>query len=171
MSQTVAITPNEYIHHHLTYWTVGHGFWSLDLDTLLVSVSLGFVFFFSFWIAARRATSGVPGKWQNFVEIMVSFVDKQVQETFHGRNKLIGPMALTILVWVWLMNFMDMLPVDLLPRIAVWLGMPFGVNPEHVYLKVVPTNDLNMTFAMSLTVFGLIIFFNLNLNVSGGYSR
>lgn len=171
MNQTSAITPNEYIYHHLTYWTVGHGFWSLDVDTLLISLVCGFIFFFSFWLAARKATSGVPGRWQNIVEYMVSFVDTQVKETFHGRNKLIGPMALTIFVWVWLMNFMDMLPVDLLPRLAGWLGMSFGANPEHVYLKVVPTNDLNLTFAMSLTVFALMIFFNFKVKGVGGYAK
>lgn len=172
MNQTADITSDQYIHHHLTYWTVGHGFWSLNLDTLLVSMALGFVFFFSFWIAARRASSGVPGKWQNFVEIMVSFVDKQVKDTFHGRNKLIAPMALTIFVWVWLMNFMDMIPVDLLPRIAQFFGVHIlGADPEHVYLKVVPTNDLNMTFAMSLTVFGLMIFFNFKVKGGRGYAK
>ena len=171
MSQDTGITANQYIHHHLTYWTVGHGFWSLHLDTLLVSLTLGFVFFFSFWMAARKATSGVPGKWQNMVEALVGFVDQQVKETFHGRNKLIAPLALTTFVWVWLMNFMDLLPVDLLPRLAQWLGMPFGANPEHVYLKVVPTNDMNMTFALSLTVFVLTLFFSIRVKGPLGYAR
>lgn len=171
MSQTAAITSDEYIHHHLTYWTVGHGFWSLHLDTLAVSLGCGFLFFFSFWLAARRATSGVPGKWQNMVEWIVSFVDQQVKETFRGRNKLIAPLALTIFVWVWLMNFMDMLPVDLLPRIAQWLGMSFGENPEHVYLKVVPTNDLNLTFALSISVFLLMIFFSIKVKGPKGYLK
>jgi F-type H+-transporting ATPase subunit a len=171
MSQSTPITADEYIHHHLTYWTVGHGFWSLDLDTLLVSVSLGFLFFFSFWLIARRATSGVPGRWQNFIEMVVGFVDTQVKETFHGRNKLIAPLALTIFAWVWLMNFMDMIPVDLLPRIAQWIGMAGGADPEHVYLKVVPTNDLNMTFAMSLTVFMLTLFFSVKVKGPLGYAK
>jgi F-type H+-transporting ATPase subunit a len=171
MSQESALTPNEYIHHHLTYWTVGHGFWSLDLDTLLVSVGLGFLFFISFWMVARKATSGVPGRWQNFVEMVVSFVDNQVKETFHGRSKLVAPLALTIFAWVWLMNFMDMLPVDLLPRIAQLIGMAGGTNPEHVYLKVVPTNDLNMTFAMSISVFLLMIFYSVKVKGGKGYLK
>jgi F-type H+-transporting ATPase subunit a len=171
MSQESALTPNEYIHHHLTYWTVGHGFWSLDLDTLLVSVGLGFLFFFSFWMAARKATSGVPGRWQNFVEMVVSFVDNQVKETFHGRSKLVAPLALTIFAWVWLMNFMDMIPVDLLPRIAQLIGLAGGANPEHVYLKVVPTNDLNMTFAMSISVFLLMIFYSIKVKGGKGYLK
>ncbi|MDE1887571.1 MAG: F0F1 ATP synthase subunit A [Gammaproteobacteria bacterium] len=166
------ITSDEYIHHHLTYWTVGNGgFWTLHLDTLLVSVALGLLFFFSFWVVARKASSGVPGKWQNFVEIVVTFVDTQVKETFHGKNRMVAPMALTIFVWVWLMNFMDMIPVDLFPRIAAWIAMPFGVNPEHVYLRVVGTNDLNMTFAMSFSVFVLMIFYSFKVKGVRGYSR
>ncbi|MGH8398086.1 MAG: F0F1 ATP synthase subunit A [Gammaproteobacteria bacterium] len=172
MSQTAGITPDQYIHHHLTYWTVGNGgFWTLHVDTLGISIVLGLIFFLSFWIAARKATSGVPGKWQNFVEIMVSFVDTQVKETFHGKNKLVAPMALTIFVWVWLMNFMDMIPVDLLPRIAAWVSMPFGANPEHVYLRVVATNDLNMTFAMSISVFLLMIFYSFKVKGVKGYTK
>ncbi|MGA9852471.1 MAG: F0F1 ATP synthase subunit A [Gammaproteobacteria bacterium] len=171
MSQTAGITSDEYIHHHLTYWTVGHGFWTLNVDSIGVSLVLGFLFFFSFWLAARKATSGVPGKWQQFVEIMVSFVDTQVKETFHGKNKLIAPMALTIFMWVWLMNFMDVLPVDLFPRIAQWLGMASGADPEHVYLRIVPTNDLNMTFAMSISVFLLMIFYSFKVKGVKGYTK
>ncbi|MGB9428329.1 MAG: F0F1 ATP synthase subunit A [Gammaproteobacteria bacterium] len=170
MSQA-GITSDEYIHHHLTYWTAGDGFWTVHVDTLGVSVVLGLLFFVLFRLAARKATSGVPGKWQNFVEMMVSFVDSQVKQTFHGRNKLIAPLALTIFVWVWLMNFMDMLPVDLLPRIAAWLAMPFGADPEHVYLRTVSTNDLNMTFAMSISVFLLMIFYSFRVKGARGYTR
>ncbi|MGH8293196.1 MAG: F0F1 ATP synthase subunit A [Gammaproteobacteria bacterium] len=166
------ITSDEYIHHHLTYWTVGNGgFWTLHLDTLLVSVALGLLFFFAFWVVARKASSGVPGKWQNFIEWMVTFVDSQVKQTFHGKNKMVAPMALTIFVWVWLMNFMDMIPVDLLPRIAAWIAMPFGANPEHVYLRVVGTNDLNMTFAMSFSVFALMIFYSFKVKGLVGYGK
>lgn len=171
MSETSGLTPTEYIHHHLTYWQVGHGFWTINLDTLLISVFLGFLFFFTFLIAARRATAGVPGRWQNFVEMVCSFVDTQVKETFHGRNKLVAPLGLTIFIWVWLMNFMDMIPVDLLPRIAQWIGMGFGADPEHVYLKVVPTNDLNMTFGMSLSVFLLTIYYSFKVKGVGGYVK
>ncbi|HET7395128.1 MAG TPA: F0F1 ATP synthase subunit A [Gammaproteobacteria bacterium] len=171
MSQTTPITADEYIHHHLSYWTVGNGFWSLNLDTLLVSLVLGFLFFFSFWMVARKASSGVPGRWQNFVEMIVSFVDSQVKETFHGRSKLVAPLALTIFVWVWLMNFMDMIPVDLLPRLAAWGASPFGADPEHVYLKVVPSNDLNMTFAMSISVFLLMIFYSIKIKGARGYGK
>ncbi|MGH8402425.1 MAG: F0F1 ATP synthase subunit A [Gammaproteobacteria bacterium] len=141
------------------------------MDTLLVSVALGLLFFFAFWVVARKASSGVPGKWQNFIEWMVTFVDSQVKQTFHGKNKMVAPMALTIFVWVWLMNFMDMIPVDLFPRIAAWTAMPFGANPEHVYLRVVGTNDLNMTFAMSFSVFALMIFYSFKVKGLVGYGK
>ena len=172
MTQAAGITSDEYIHHHLTYWTVGNGdFWTLHVDTLGVSIVLGLLFFFAFWAAARKATSGVPGKWQNLVEMMVSFVDTQVKQTFHGKNQLVAPMALTIFVWVWLMNFMDMIPVDLFPRIAAWLAMPFGANPEHVYLRTVASNDLNMTFALSVSVFLLMIFYSFKVKGVKGYGK
>lgn len=171
MSQTSELTPNQYIHHHLQNWTVGEGFWSLNLDTILVSLVLGFLFFFSFRLVAKRAVTGVPGRWQTFVEMVIEFVDAQVKETFHGRNKLIAPLALTIFVWVWLMNFMDMVPVDLLPRLAQWGGMAFGADPHHVYLKVVPTTDLNLTFAMSISVFALMIFYSFKVKGAGGYLK
>lgn len=171
MSQETAITPDQYIHHHLTYWTVGHGFWSLHVDTLGVSIVLSLLTIFFAWLAGRKATSDIPGKWLNCVEMLVEFVENQVKETFHGRNKLIAPMALTIFVWVWLLNFMDVLPVDLFPRIAQWIGMAFGADPEHVYLRVVPTNDLNLTFAMSGTVFAMMIFYSFKIKGVGGYAK
>ena len=145
----------EYIRHHLTNLHAGDGFWTIHLDTLLFSVVLGLFFIGLFRLVAVRATSGVPGRLQNFVEILVQFVDVQVKETFHGSSKLIAPLALTVFCWVFLMNFMDLLPVDLLPRI----GETAGVS----HLKVVPTTDLNATFAMSFTVFGLIIFYSLKI--------
>ncbi|MDE2236240.1 MAG: F0F1 ATP synthase subunit A, partial [Gammaproteobacteria bacterium] len=171
MSQTAAITPDQYIHHHLTYWTVGHGFWSLHVDTLGVSIVLSFLTIIFAWLAGRKATTEIPGKWLNCVEMLVEFVENQVKETFHGRNKLIAPMALTIFIWVWLLNFMDVLPVDLFPRIAQWIGMVFGADPEHVYLRVVPTNDLNLTFAMSGTVFAMMIFYSFKIKGAGGYAK
>jgi F-type H+-transporting ATPase subunit a len=145
----------DYIRHHLTNLHSGEGFWTLHLDTLFFSIALGVFLVSVFRVAAVRATSGVPGRLQNFVEILIHFVDVQVKDTFHGSSKLIAPLALTIFCWVFLMNFMDLIPVDLLPL----LGGMVGVN----YLKVVPTTDLNATFAMSFTVFGLIIFYSLKI--------
>jgi len=142
-----------YINHHLTHLTVGKGFWSLNLDTMVCSWVLGLLFLLLFYIAGKRSSAGVPSKWQNFVELMLEFVGEQVSDTYHGKSKLIAPLALTIFVWVFLMNFMDLVPVDLLPMIASWCGIK--------YLKVVPTTDPNLTLGMSISVFFLIIWYNL----------
>lgn len=152
---------SEYIQHHmlnltlnLHTMTLGNGgFWTLNLDTLAFSISLGLLFVGVFYIAARSVTSATPGCLQNLVEILVEFADKQVNETFHRSHRFVGPLALTIFVWVFLMNAMDLLPVDLLPRIAGSVNLP--------HLRVVPTTDLNLTFALSISVFLLILGFNL----------
>jgi F-type H+-transporting ATPase subunit a len=150
----------DYILHHQTFLhnKPPHGivdFSVVNYDTVFFSVLLALVFFGSFWLVARRATSGVPGKTQNFIEMIVGFVDTQVRETFHGVSRLVAPLALTIFCWIFLFNFMDLLPVDLLPFVGR------GIGAEH--LKVVPSTDLNATFAMSLTVFILIIFYSLRM--------
>jgi F-type H+-transporting ATPase subunit a len=156
----------EYILHHQTFLSnkPPHGivdFSVINYDTVFFSVLLAAVFFGLFWLVARKATSGVPGRVQNFVELIVSFVDTQVRDTFHGTSRLIAPLALTIFCWVWLFNFMDLVPVDFLP----WVGHTIGV--EH--LKVVPSTDLNATFALSLTVFILIIFYSLKMKGVVGF--
>ena len=160
-TEAQGITVDQYIHHHLTYWTVGHGFWAVNVDTLLFSFGLGALFLITFILTARRATAGVPGKWQAFLEMLVEVIDNQVKSVFNYDNPIIGPMAITIFVWVWLMNFMDMLPVDALPWVAQHIGAAMGKNPEHVYLKVVPTNDLNVTFGMSLTIFLMTMYYSV----------
>jgi F-type H+-transporting ATPase subunit a len=124
-------------------------------------VALALVFLGLFWLVARKVTSGVPGKVQNFVEVLVQFVDQQVRDTFHGTSRLIAPLALTIFCWIFLFNFMDLVPVDLLPAAAR------GAGVEH--LKVVPSTDLNATFALSLTVFALIIFYSIKMKGIGGF--
>lgn len=144
-----------YIVHHLTPLKIGEGFWTFNLDTLFFSAVLGFLFIFVFKKVAETATSGVPGPLQNFVEMIFEFVDTQVKDSFHGRSALIAPLALTIFCWVFLMNTMDLLPVDLLPAIASLFGIE--------YLRVVPSTDLNGTFAMSISVFFLIIFYSLKI--------
>jgi len=158
------LNSSEYIQHHLQQlifnfqdFSFGKegGFWSINVSTVFFSVLLGVSFLFLFWLGGRKATSGVPGKLQNFVEMMIDFVDSQVKDCFHGRSNIIAPMALTIFVWVFLMNFMDILPVDLLPWAAGLMGV------DHV--RVVPTTDLNLTFALSITVFILIIFYSLKV--------
>ena len=158
---TAKMTPAEYIQHHLTHWqldlttlTVGKNsaFLVLNLDTLLISTVLGILFCGFFYFIARRVKPGVPSKLQNFLEYSIEAVDQVVKEVFHGENKLIGPLALTIFVWVFLMNFMDLVPVDLLPRLFELIGVS--------HFKAVPTADPMTTFGLSITVFLLIIFYN-----------
>lgn len=152
--------PTQYIQHHLTNltWSADKaqgGFFTLNLDTLFFSIVLGAIFLFIFRMIAKRATAGVPGKLQSFIEIVFNFVDNLVKETFHGKSKLIAPLALTIFVWVLLMNIMDLIPVDLLPSLGRAIDVP--------YLRVVPTTDLNLTFGMSITVFLLVLFYNVHI--------
>jgi F-type H+-transporting ATPase subunit a len=160
-----ALTPSSYITHHLTNLTVGDGsFWTVHIDSLFFSAFTGLVFLWLFRKAAKTATSGVPGKLQCFVEIRVEFVDNSVKETFHGRNKLIAPLALTIFCWIMLMIIMDLIPIDFLPYPAQhWLGIP--------YLKVVPTADVNITMAMALGVFALMIYYSIKVKGLGGFAK
>lgn len=176
MSKTAEATSGgtvQYIQHHLTNLCVGPdcdpvthqatGFWALHLDTVFFSVLLAAIMLIVSARLAKRLTDGVPGGFQNFVESILEFVNGQVKDSFPNPTPIIAPMALTIFVWVWLMNFMDLIPVDLLPLIASW----FGIG----YLKVVPTTDLNTTFALSFTVFALIIFYNLKTKGPVGYLK
>jgi F-type H+-transporting ATPase subunit a len=172
MSESTGITPTQYIHHHLSYWTVGHGFWSLDVDTLIFSVGLGLILFLVMFFTARRATSGVPGRWQNFVELILNWIHDNVKQVFQFDNPVIPPLAITIFIWIWAMNFMDMIPVDLLPRLAQFIGVhAFNADPEQVYLKVVPTNDMNMTFGLSLGVFVLTLYYSFSKKGILGYGK
>jgi F-type H+-transporting ATPase subunit a len=157
---------NEYILHHLTFLQNKDpkgivDFSVIHWDSVFFSVLLAVVFAGSFYLAARKATAGVPGKFQNFVELLVETVNGQVTDAFHGTNKLLAPLALTIFCWIFLFNAMDVLPVDLLPAIA------HGAGIQH--LKVVPSTDLNITFAMSLTVFILIIYYSIKSKGLGGF--
>lgn len=187
----MAGSASEYIQHHLqnlTYgnlpagyeradgsvtseagWTMAQtaqeasdmGFWAVHVDSLGWAVGLGALFLILFRIAAKRATSDQPGGLQNFVEIMVEFVDTSVKETFHGRNKVIAPLALTIFCWVFLMNLMDLVPVDFLPQLFHLMGLE--------YMKVVPTTDVNVTLGMSLSVFFLIFYYSIKVKGIGGF--
>jgi F-type H+-transporting ATPase subunit a len=152
-----------YIIHHLTSLSVGEGFWALNLDTLFFSAVLGSLFVWFFKRAADQATAGVPGLVQNFVEMLIEFVDTQVKDSFHGKNKLIAPLALTIFCWVFLWNFMDLFPVDILPLVGSLMGIE--------YLRVVPSTDLNATFAMSISVFCLIIFYSIKVKGPWGFAK
>jgi F-type H+-transporting ATPase subunit a len=158
----------EYIQHHLTNLCVGPdcghgGFWALNVDTLFFSVLLGTLIVFTSWRLQRNLETGKPGGFQNFVESILDFVAGQVRDAFPHPNPLIAPLALTIFVWVWLMNFMDLIPVDLLPFLAKHLGVP--------HLKAVPTTDLNTTLAMSFTVFLLIVFYSIKEKGVIGYLK
>ena len=179
MSATAPQTSAEYIKHHmtnLTYgqhadgsWGIAHGaedlaamgFWSINVDSMLFSIGLGVLFLWGFRKAAKSATVGVPGGWQNFVEWIVEFVDESVRGSFSGKNPLIAPLALTIFIWVFLMNFMDLISVDWLP----WLAGLLGVS----YLKVVPSTDPNITFGMSLSVFALVLYYSVKMKGVGGF--
>ncbi len=175
-------TASGYIQHHLQNLTFGKlpngdwgfahtaeqakemGFWAFHVDTLGWSVVLGLIFVLLFRMAAKRATSGQPGGLQNFVEVLIEFVDTSVKETFHGRNPLIAPLALTIFVWVFLMNFMDLIPVDWLPLLAATI-----TGDSHLFFRVVPTTDPNATLGLSFSVFALIIFYSIKVKGIGGF--
>jgi F-type H+-transporting ATPase subunit a len=161
MASGETLTTSGYIAHHLTNLKVGSGFWTFHLDTLIVSGLLGLIVFGSLAVIASRATSGVPRGWQNFFEMVLGFVNQQVKDTYHGNHPLIAPLAMTIFIWVFVMNAMDLIPVDFLPVTAAAAGVP--------YLKVVPTTDPNLTFAMSITVFIIMIYMNFAVKGVGGF--
>ena len=172
-------TSAEYIRHHLTNLTYGRhpdgswgfahsaeeagamGFWSVHVDSMAWSIGLGLVFLALFRRAARRATAGVPGGLQNFVEMIVEFIDETVESIFSHKNPLVAPLALTIFVWVFLMNLMDLVPVDWVPELAKLLGV-------H-YMKIVPSTDPNITMAMALSVFILILYYSIKCKGLGGF--
>jgi F-type H+-transporting ATPase subunit a len=174
-----AHTSGDYIKHHLqnlTFgqhpdgtWGIAHGveevkamgFWSINLDSMLISIFLGLLFVLLFRAAAKKATAGVPGGLQNFVEWVVEFIDNSVRGSFSHKNALVAPLALTVFMWVFLMNLMDLLPIDWLPGIATLLGVP--------YLKVVPSTDPNVTFALALSVFALVLYYSVKMKGPGGF--
>lgn len=159
--------PSEYIGHHLTFATkpLGEGgFWTLNVDSLIVSVVLGFVGLGFFWWVAKGATSGVPGKRQAFVELCFNFITSQVRGIFHGDpHKFVAPLALTVFVWVILMNSMDFLPVDIIAAATKYIP-----GAEHGF-RIVPTADVNTTFALALTVWALMIGLAVKEKGLGGF--
>ena len=182
------LTSSGYIKHHLVNLTFGRdaegdwgfahsaeqaremGFWAIHVDSLLWSVGLAVLMFFFFRKAAKYATAGVPGGLQNFVEWLVEFVDNSVRGSFRGKNELVAPMALTVFGWVFLMNLMDLVPVDWLPMLAGQFGAAvYGMDPHHVFFKVVPTTDPNITFGMALAVFWLMIYYSIKIKGLGGF--
>jgi len=176
---TGEVTTGEYIGHHLQNLTFGQlpdgtwglahsaadaqamGFWAFNVDTMFWSIILGLAFYVMFRSVAKKANSGVPTRFQALVEIIVEFVDTSVRESFHGTSTFIAPLALTLFVWIFFMNFMDLIPVDWLP----WVAKESGIH----YQKVVPTTDINATMSMALTVFVLILFFSIKVKGVGGF--
>lgn len=174
-----AHTSGEYIKHHLqnlTYgqhpdgtWGVAHsveeakemGFWAINLDSMGFAIVLGLAFLLLFRAAAKTATTGVPSGLQNFVEWVVEFIDGAVRGSFSHKNPLVAPLALTVFMWVFLMNFMDLLPIDWLPGLATLVGLP--------YLKVVPSTDPNVTFGLSLSIFFLVLYYSVKMKGPGGF--
>lgn len=182
------LTASGYIHHHLTNLTLGRladghwafansaeqakemGFWAFNVDMLGWSLILALFFFFLFRSVAKRATAGVPGGLQNFIEWLVEFVDSSVRGSFSGKNDLVAPLALTIFVWVFLMNFMDLLPIDWLPMVAEQFGKhALGMDPHHVFFRVVPSADPNITFGLALGVFWLMLYYSVKIKGLGGF--
>jgi len=179
MAGSETLTSGEYIKHHLTnltfgqfpdgHWGVAHnaaeakemGFWAIHLDSMFWSLALASLFSYFFYKAAQKASAGVPTGLQNFVELLMDFVNESVRGSFSGKNDMVAPLAMTVFVWVFLMNLMDLVPVDVIPSIAGMLGIHF--------MKVVPTTDPNITFALALGVFGLIIFYSIKIKGIGGF--
>jgi F-type H+-transporting ATPase subunit a len=159
----VNISQGDYIQHHLQHiqlnlhtfkWGNG-GFWTLNFDTFFLSVFVGVIFISIFLIAAHKAAVNKPSKFQVAIEMIIGAIDQLVKEIFHGRSLLIGPLALTIFMWVFLLNAMDLVPVDLFPTISSF----FGIED----FRSVPTDDINLTFALSFSIFFLILFFNYKI--------
>jgi F-type H+-transporting ATPase subunit a len=158
MAEEHAVDATSYIQHHLTFLAEpvreGGGFWTVHYDTVITSLILGVVAFGFLWLITRKATAGVPSKTQAFVELSVQFVNDQVKSLFHQDARVVAPIALTVFVWVLFMNAMDFLPVD----IMAWIYLHVFHQPEW---RGVPTADVNTTFALALSVFGLMIFYSI----------
>ncbi|MDH5484177.1 MAG: F0F1 ATP synthase subunit A [Gammaproteobacteria bacterium] len=181
------LTSGDYIKHHLqnmTYgdhpvkgWTFAHtpeeakemGFWAFHVDSLGWSFALALIFFFAFRKVAKNATTGVPTGFQNFAEMIIEFINSSVRGSFSGKNDIVAPLALTVFAWVFLMNLMDLVPVDWLPMLAQQIGAAFGADPHHIYFKVVPSTDPNVTFGMALGVFWLMLYYSIKIKGVGGF--
>jgi len=184
-----ALTSSEYIKHHLTNLTYGKlpdgtwgfahngdeaaqmGFWAVNVDTMGWSLFLGALFFLIFRSVAKKVTSDAPTGLQNYVEAAVEFVDSNVKGMFPYKNAMIAPLALTILVWVFFMNAMDLIAIDLLPEIAKLVGVSLGADPHAVFFKVVPSTDPNITLGMAACIFLLILFFSIREKGVIGFAK
>ena len=176
MAAEHAPNASEYIVHHLTHLnSLGHKQaalvdWSVfHLDTLFWSVTLGLLAVLVLARAAAKATSGVPGRFQAAVEILIEMVESQSKSIVHGDRTFIAPLALTVFVWIFFMNAMDLLPLDLLPKIWGGVYSATGHDPHHAYMRIVPTADLNATLGMSLGVLLLCLYYNIKIKGFGGW--
>ncbi|VEJ57087.1 F0F1 ATP synthase subunit A [Pragia fontium] len=170
-------TPQDYIGHHLNNLQLdlrsmelvksgvdSPGFWAINIDSMFFSIVLGLLFLLVFRRVAVKASSGVPSKFQCAVELIIGFVDGTVKDMYHGKSKVIAPLALTVFVWVFLMNLMDLLPIDLLPYLAEHvLGLPA--------LRAVPTADVSVTLSMAIGVFILILFYSIKMKGVSGFVK
>ncbi|MBB2977942.1 F-type H+-transporting ATPase subunit a [Paraburkholderia tropica] len=169
---TRALDPSEYIAHHLQNFSTSHqtsivDFHVWNIDTLFWSILCGVVTILLLFVAARKATSGVPGRFQCAIEMLVEMVEDQSKSIIHGNRKFIAPLALTVFVWVALMNSLDFIPVDLPGRVIGWLGLSEALPHQ----RIVPTADLNGTFGIALGVFVLMIYYNLKIKGPGGFAH
>jgi F-type H+-transporting ATPase subunit a len=173
VSAATELSANDYIKHHLTSLSAGEGFWTFHLDTIFFSAVLGVMFLWLFRRVAVRATSGVPGRMQAAIEVVLEMVADQAKSVIHNEKsrRFVAPLALTVFVWIFLMNAMDLIPVDLLP----WLwGQAYevtGHDPHHAYLRVVPTADLNATLGMSIGVLLICLYYNVKIKGFGGWAH
>jgi len=182
------ITSSEYIRHHLQNLTFGQhhdgswglahdaqqaadmGFWSINVDSMAMTLVLGALLMWFFRSVAKKVEAGVPSGAQNFAEWVIDFINDSVRGSFSGRSALVAPLAFTIFLWVFLMNLMDLLPIDLVPEIAKFIGSNvFGMDPHAVFFKVVPSTDPNVTFGMAFGVFALVLFYSIKMKGLGGF--
>ena len=173
-----APTASEYIVHHLTHWqnkpqTEIVDFSVFNIDSLFFSIVLGLLGCFLLWKGARRATSGVPGRFQAAIEVLLEMVDGQAKSIVHNATsrKLVAPLALTVFVWIFLLNAMDLLPLDFLPVVWGWIYGAAGHDPHHAYLRVVPTADLSITMGLSVSVLFICLFYNMKIKGLGGWAH
>ncbi|HSX65795.1 MAG TPA: F0F1 ATP synthase subunit A [Pseudoxanthomonas sp.] len=175
-------TPGAYIQHHLEHFQnrTQEGIVNfslsepvLKLDSLFWAIVLGVIGCFFLWRVAKAATSGVPGRMQGFVEMMVEMVDTQAKGIIHNEasRRAISPLALTVFVWIFLMNAMDLLPVDLIPRLWEGVYAAGGGDPHHAYMRVVPTADLSITLGLAITVLLARIYYNIKIKGAGGWIK
>ncbi|MFW5426948.1 MAG: F0F1 ATP synthase subunit A [Methylophagaceae bacterium] len=182
------LTSSEYIRHHLQNLTFGQhhdgswglahdaaeaadmGFWSINVDSMAMTLILGGLLMWFFRSVAKKVEAGVPTGAQNFAEWVIDFINDSVRGSFTGRNPVVAPLAFTIFLWVFLMNLMDLLPIDLVPEIAKFIGSNvFGMDPHAVFFKVVPSTDPNVTFGMAFGVFALVMYYTIKIKGVGGF--